>query len=419
MTRTPERIVSFATLTVAAAILLAAAPRAAAARRRAPAHAEHSAKSEAPPVVPLSQIHVLGNRPVPFALDARSAMLIDATTGETLYAFNEHERMQPASLAKIMTFYLTLNALKQKRISLDTKVPISKAAWELSMNSGVSRMFLRVGQNVPVEQLLYGLVVSSGNDAAVALAQYLGGSRQAFTAQMNAEAKKLGLTETHFMNPDGLPADGMYTTAADMVKLARALVKNHPEALKYTGTKYFTFDKITQPNFNSVLFHDSRVHGIKTGHVEAAGYHLVAEANSGGLTLISAVLGTPTEHKRETQTDKLLDWAFRTFATAKPDWRKAVPSTMPVFYGTADVVPIAPERVPAVTVGHGQENKVKLEWAPDARYLKAPVSKGQAVGQMTLEVDDKALESVPVITQAAVARGGFFKRLADRFRRVP
>jgi D-alanyl-D-alanine carboxypeptidase (penicillin-binding protein 5/6) len=272
---------------------------------------------------------------------------------------------------------------------------------------------------VPVEDLLYGLVVSSGNDAAVALAEYLGGSTEAFTQQMNAKAKQLGLTETHFMNPDGLPADAMYTTAADMVKLARSLVMHHPEALKYTGTKEFTFDKISQPNFNSLLFHDSRVHGIKTGHVEAAGYHLVAEANSGDLTLISAVLGTPSEHKRQNETEKLLDWAFRTFATARPDWHKTVPSAMPVFYGAADTVAIAPASVPAVTVDRGQESKVGLIWAPAARYLSAPVATGQSVGQMTLEVNGKPLETIPVVTQTAVARGGFLKRLRDRFRRVP
>ncbi len=419
VTRAFERFVSFATLTLAAAMLLVVGASPAAARRRAPARTQHAAKAEAPPIIPLSQIHVLGDRPAPFALDARAAMLIDATTGETLYSYNEHERMQPASLAKIMTFYLTLDALKQKRIALDTQIPISEAAWRLSMDQSVSRMFLQVGQRVPVEDLLYGLVVSSGNDAAVALAEYLGGSTEAFAQQMNTKAAKLGLTETHFMNPDGLPADGMYTTAADMVKLARSLVMHHPEALKFTGTKDFTFDKISQPNFNSLLFHDSRVHGIKTGHVAAAGYHLVAEANSGDLTLISAVLGTPSERKRQVETEKLLDWAFRTFATARPDWHKVVPSTIPVFYGAADTVAIAPMREPTVTVDRGQEAKVTLVWAPAARYLSAPIAKGATVGQMTMEVNGKPQETVAVITQAAVARGGLFKRLRDRFRRVP
>jgi serine-type D-Ala-D-Ala carboxypeptidase (penicillin-binding protein 5/6) len=419
VTRAFERFVSFATLSLAAAMLLVAAASPAVARRRAPARSGHAARAKAPPIIPLSQIHVLGNRPAPFALDARAAMLIDATSGETLYSYNEHERMQPASLAKIMTFYLTLDALKQQRIALDTQIPISEAAWRLSMNQSVSRMFLQVGQHVPVEDLLYGLVVSSGNDAAVALAEYLGGSTEAFASQMNTEAKKLGLSETHFMNPDGLPADGMYTTAADMVKLARSLVIHHPVALKYTGTKDFTFDKITQPNFNSLLFHDSRVHGIKTGHVDVAGYHLVAEANSGDLTLISAVLGTPSERKRQVETEKLLDWAFRTFATARPDWHKVVPSTMPVFYGAADTVAIAPTREPAVTVDRGQEGKVTLVWAPAARYLSAPIAKGATVGQMTMEVNGKPLETVAMVTQAAVARGGLFKRLRDRFRRAP
>jgi D-alanyl-D-alanine carboxypeptidase (penicillin-binding protein 5/6) len=412
-----ERFVGFATLMLAAAMLSLAAAAPAGARARG--HAAHAKKAEPPPAMPLSQIHALGDRPAPFALYAKAAMLVDAATGETLYSYNEHERMQPASLAKIMTFYLVLDALAQKRIALDTQVPISEAAWRLSMNQSVSRMFLQVGQHVAVQDLLYGLVVSSGNDAAVALAEYLGGSTDAFTAQMNERAKALGLSESHFMNPDGLPVEGEYTTAADMVKLARALVLHHPEALAYTGTKDFTFDKIKQPNFNTLLFYDSRVHGIKTGHVDEAGFHLVAEASSNGLTLISAVLGTPSSEKRRVETEKLLNWAFRTFVTAKPDWHKTVPTTMPVFYGAADTVAIAPEREPAVTVDRGQEGKVGLVWAPAGRFLSAPVAKGVAVGQMTMMVNGKPLETVPVITQAPVARGGLFKRLRDRFRRVP
>jgi D-alanyl-D-alanine carboxypeptidase (penicillin-binding protein 5/6) len=401
---------------VAAMLSLAAGSPAAA---RARGHGARPEQAEPPPAVALSEIHVLGDRPPPFALYAKAAMLADANTGQALYAFNEHERMQPASLAKIMTFYLVLDALTQRRIALDTQVPISEAAWRLSMDQSMSRMFLQVGQEVAVGDLLNGLMVSSGNDAAVALAEYLGGSPDAFTAQMNATAKALGLTDTHFMNPDGLPVEGEYTTAADMVTLARALVRQHPEALTYTAAKAFTFDKITQPNFNTLLFHDSRVHGIKTGHVQEAGFHLVAEADSSGLWLISAVLGAPSSKKRRVETEKLLDWAFRTFATAKPDWHQTVPSAMPVFYGAADTVAVAPAREPAVTVDRGQEGQVALVWTPAGRYLTAPVAKGVSVGQMTMMVGGKALETVPVVTQEAVARGGFFKRLRDRFRRAP
>jgi serine-type D-Ala-D-Ala carboxypeptidase (penicillin-binding protein 5/6) len=371
---------------------------------------------EAPPTVPLSEIHVFGDRPAPFALEAKAAMLIDAHSGTALYAYNEHEKMQPASLAKMMTFYLTLQALAQKRISLDTPVTISEAAWRLSMNRSVSRMFLGVGQKVSVRNLLYGLMVSSGNDAAVALGEYLGGSTQAFTEQMNKKARELGLTETHFTNPDGLPVEGEYTTAADMVKLGRDLLHRFPNATAYTGTKEFTFDKIRQRNFNTLLFYDPRVDGIKTGHVEEAGYHLVASANANGMMLISAVMGTPSMEQRRLQTEKLIDWAFRTFTTVRPDWRKAVPASIRVYQGAEDAVDIAPASDCYVTVERGKQGQVAAVYAANARYLRAPVSRGETVGELSVTQDGKPVASIPVVTQAAVARGGFFKRMLDRVR---
>ncbi|MGC1679265.1 MAG: D-alanyl-D-alanine carboxypeptidase family protein [Candidatus Binataceae bacterium] len=389
----------------------------AARRRPAAGHAAAHAAKESTSSIALSDIHVLGDRPAPFALDARAAMLIDAGTGTEIYAYNEHLKMQPASLAKLMTFYLTLDALSSKRLTLDTPIPISEKAWRLSMDQSVSRMFLGVGQQVQVHDLLFGLMVSSGNDAAVALAEYLAGSTDAFTEQMNAKAKTIGLVETHFMNPDGLPVEGEYTTAADMTRLARFLLEHHPEAVTYTSAKEFTFDKISQPNFNSLLFHDARVDGLKTGHVEEAGYHLVSSANSQGMHLISAVMGTPSAEKRRTETEKLIDWAFRTYVTAKPDWHGVVPATIPVFYGTADTVAIAPVSQSEVTVERGQESKVTLQWTPTGRYMDAPVAKGAQVGVVALIVDGKPQGSIAVVTQAAVARGGLFKRLRDHFRR--
>ena len=343
-------------------------------------------------------------------------MLVDAHSGAVLYAFNEHERIQPASLAKIMTFYLTLEALHAGRITLDTEVPISEAAWRLSLNRSVSRMFLQVGQQVKVRDLLYGLVVSSGNDAAVALAEYLGGSADGFAAQMNRTAKKLGLTETHFENPDGLPVEGQYTTAADMVKLARAVITRFPDALTYTSTKEFTFDRIRQRNFNTLLFYDSRVNGLKTGHVEEAGFHLVATARVGSTELISALLGAPSAQKRRTETEKLIDWAFRTYDTVEPQWQKAMPATLPVYEGAAPEVAIAPASVPYVTVLKGKEASVATAAALQSGYVIAPVSKGARVGELTISVGGQPAATVPVETEAAVGQGGFLKRVADRVR---
>jgi D-alanyl-D-alanine carboxypeptidase (penicillin-binding protein 5/6) len=375
-----------------------------------------SARATAP-AMPLSEIHVFGGRPAPFALDAHAAIMIDERSGTVLYAYNEHERMQPASLAKMMTFYLTLEALRQKRIALDTQMPISEAAWRLSLNNSVSRMFLQVGQRVAVKELLYGLMVSSGNDAAVVLSEYLAGSPQAFADQMNKKAQELGLNETHFTNPDGLPTEGEFTTAADMVKLGRALVHDYPESLEYTATKEFTFDKIRQRNFNTLLFYDARVNGIKTGHVQEAGYHLVASAASGELKLISAVMGTPSMQKRRVETDKLLDWAFRTFTTVSPDWHKAAPSQLRVYKGSVQQVPIAPANgTPFFTVGRGDENKMTLAAILPSKPLVAPLAKGTQVGELTITIAGKPISSVPLLTQAAVTQGGLLHRLADSIR---
>ena len=386
-------------------------------KHRHPEAAKKSPKAEAAPV-PLTGIHVLGDRPAPFALNAKAVMLIDGSTGAVLYSYNEHEKMQPASLAKIMTFYLTLDALKAGKLTPTTDVIISEKAWRLSMDDTVSRMFLQVGQKVAVNDLLYGLMVSSGNDAAVALAEYLGGSTDGFTTMMNDKAAELHLSETHFQNPDGLPAEGEFTTAADMVALAQALIRHHPEALTYTSAKEFVFDKIKQPNFNSLLFHDSRVNGIKTGHVSEAGYHLVASAQSSGTALISAVMGTPSETKRRDETEKLLDWAFRSFVSYKPDLHKALPATIPVHDGVAETVAIGPAGEAAFTLGRGEESKVTLAYTPSTRYVEAPVNPGTPVGDLAVMLDGKPQSSIPIVTRRGVARAGFFERLRQKIGRM-
>lgn len=363
--------------------------------------------------VPLSDIHVFGGVPIPFGLDAHSGVIIDGHSGTVLYSYNPNERMQPASLAKMMTFYLTLKALKEHRITLDTKVTISKKAWELALNPQLSRMFLTVGHQVPIRKLLYGLVVSSGNDAAVTLAQFLAGSTGAFVPEMNAEAERLGLHNTHFMNPDGLPAQGQYSTARDMTELGRALIENFPGAVTYTSTKDFTYDHITQPNFNTLLFHDSRVDGLKTGHVEEAGYHLVASAHSHGMLLISCVMGTPSDRQRWVQSEKLISWAFRTFASVHPDLQKIVPASLPVYSGVANQVAIAPVSNPWVTVVRGEQGDLRVAYRAKAKYVVAPVRKGEQVGEAIVTLKGKELASVPVVAQANIGPGSLIKRMAD------
>jgi D-alanyl-D-alanine carboxypeptidase (penicillin-binding protein 5/6) len=414
--RIPRRV--FATLLI---IALGAAPTAAARR-----HVRSPAERTAPPIVPLNQIYVYGGHPAPFALDAKAAQLIAVRSGTVLYAYNQHVKMQPASLAKMMTFYLALEALRQGRITLETEMPVSESAWRLSLNDSVSRMFLQVGQKVPVRDLLYGLMVSSGNDAAVVLSEYLGGSSQAFADQMNKKAQQLGMAETHFTNPDGLPTEDEYTTAADMVKLGRAIVETFPEALQYTSAKDFTFNTIgpqnrqvtiRQRNFNTLLFYDSRVNGIKTGHVEEAGYHLVASARADNLELVSAVFGTTSMEKRRVETDKLLDWAFRSFVTVSPDWRKAMPSQVRVYQGDVEEVPIMPAGGAAYfTIDRGLENKIQLNVDIQKKPLVAPLPNGSQVGELTVTIGGKPMSSVPVITSKPVGEGGFVHRMIDALR---
>ncbi|HLI82031.1 MAG TPA: D-alanyl-D-alanine carboxypeptidase family protein [Candidatus Binataceae bacterium] len=392
----------------------------------APPHHVRSAKMPtAPPIVPLSQIRAFDSLPAPFALEAKSALMIDEHTGTELYAFNEHEKMQPASLAKIMTFYLTLEALHQNRIALDTQVNISEDAWRLSLNDTVSRMFLQVGQKVAVRDLLYGLMVSSGNDAAVALAEYLGGSSDAFAQQMNDKAKQLGLNETHFTNPDGLPTEGEYTTAADMVKLGRDLQSRFPDSINYTSAKDYTWaavgpegkvKNITQRNFDTLLFYDSHADGIKTGHVDEAGYHLVGSGHDGDMRLLSAVMGTVSMEKRRVETKQLFDWGFRTFNTVHPDWHKTVPASLPVYQGTAETVAIAPATETYFTCLRGKENQVTTSYIGNAKYLIAPIAKGAVVGSMAVMQEGKQLAAIPVVAQTAVPRAGIFKRLKDKIR---
>jgi D-alanyl-D-alanine carboxypeptidase (penicillin-binding protein 5/6) len=389
------------------------------ARHRANAAAssgEEAGASVAVQPLALNQIHTFEGKPAPFALLARSEMLADAKTGTVLYSFNEHTKTQPASLAKIMTFYVTLDALSAGKVSLDTMVTVSEKAWRLSMDQSVSKMFLEVGSRVAVRDLLYGLMVSSGNDAAMALAEYLGGSSDAFVAMMNDQCNKLGLKETHFGSPDGLPVEGQYTTASDMVKLARIVVERHPEALTYTAAKEFTFHGIVQRNWNTLLIYDSRVNGMKTGHVAEAGFHLVATANSQGLFLTSALMGAANAEKRRTETEKLLDWAFRTFVTVTPQWEGVLPRAMRVYEGNILSTAIGPAREPAITLARGEENQIKLIGSLRSKYLVAPFEKRAVVGDLTVMRGDKAVDSIPIVTQSAAQRGRFLHVIGDKFR---
>jgi D-alanyl-D-alanine carboxypeptidase (penicillin-binding protein 5/6) len=345
-------------------------------------------------------VHSFENAPVPFTLNATEEYVIERRTGTVLYEYNSDARVQPGSLAKLMTFYLTLDALSDQRISKDSLVTIGADVAELANDPTLSRMRLMLGQQVTVQDLLFGMMVHSGCDAAQALADYVGGNSAKFVSMMNDRARRLGMNNTNFAKPNGLPVPGEYTTAADMTTLARAIIMQHPEAFIYTSRRSFKFNRYNQTNTNRLLLLDARVNGLKTGHVREAGFHLVASAETGNLQVISVVLGAPSDSKRISESYRLIDWTFNTFTTVAPDWHSALPSSIPVQGGNVAAVTIAPERSPLFTVAASDRPYFQFR-ADISRSVSAPVQKGQVIGNLIVSRGDQK-ESIPVETTSTV-----------------
>ena len=251
--------------------------------------------------------------PAPPPLNEKSYVLIDAYSGTILAQKNMDEQLEPASLTKLMTLYIVSGALKAGQIHLQDQVPISEKAWR----TGGSRMFIKAGTTVSVADLIQGIVVDSGNDATVAIAEYLGGSEEAFTSIMNDTAKRLGMKNTHFTDANGLPSPNHYSSAHDLAILARAIYKEYPEYYQWYGQKYFTYNNIKQANHNHLLFQDPTVDGFKTGFTDAAGYCLVASSKQGDTRLISVVMGAPNTKVKSQDTRGLLNYGFRYFDSYK------------------------------------------------------------------------------------------------------
>ncbi|MBX5476343.1 MAG: D-alanyl-D-alanine carboxypeptidase [Clostridia bacterium] len=353
----------------------------------------------------------------PPPLAVQSAVLMDADSGVVLYALDPDRAEPPASLTKMMTADLTLEAVEARQVALSDVVPVSAHAWKLAKDTQVSRMFIQPGLPVTVDQLLYGLMVSSGNDAATALAEYLGhGSEPAFVDRMNAHAKEIGLTHTRFADAAGL-ADASTTTALDMARLARHLLQQHPEILRYSSTKSFTYNGIAQNNYNTLLFTDPRVDGLKTGNIKGL-FHMVATGKVGSLRLIAAVMGTSGDKERAEQAETLLDWGFRVF---RAETRK-VSVRVPVYKGDRRTV----EASATVHLVVPKDGSVKLAetvqvrtprgMAPASRaYLIAPVQKGSTLGTVAFK-GGGATFTAPLKADAAVRRGGFFRVAWDSVR---
>lgn len=347
--------------------------------------------------------------PIAPNVNANGFVLMDAYSGQILASKNPDQRMEPASLTKMMTSYIISSALRAGRIHLDDLVPISKAAW----STGGSKMFVKVNDHVPVRDLMQGMIVDSGNDACVAMAEYVAGSQEGFVNLMNQQAAFLGMTGTHFMDVNGLPDAGHYTTPHDMAILARSLILDFPEDYQWYSQKWFTYNGIKQPNRNRLLWRDPTVDGVKTGHTDAAGYCLVASAQRSGMRLISVVMGAPSDAARADDSQQLLTYGFRFFESRKL-YSGNVAITQPrVWLGKRKQLPVGLAHDLYVMTSAGQFNQLKVTMDLTSP-LKAPIEKGQVVGKLNVTLNDKpVLSNVPLIALQNELRGHFWQRMID------
>ncbi len=346
--------------------------------------------------------------PKPPAINARAHILVDYDSGRVLAESNADERMEPASLTKVMTAYMAFEALKEGRLKPDEEVPISEHAWR----SEGSRSFVQVGKRIPAEVLIKGMIVQSGNDATIAIAERLGGTEDAFAQMMNAYAQKLGMTHTHFDNSTGLPGATHYTTARDMALLARAVIRDFPEYYRLYSMREFVWNNIRQQNRNGLLARDPSVDGIKTGHTQSAGYCLATSARRDGMRLISIVFGTASMRAREDASAALLNYGFTFFETVKVKGRGEKVLAPRLYKGAEEYVAIAPRSDVYVTVGRGDAALVRTS-ATAQEPLVAPASTGKALGEMTVSVGTESVARVPLYPVKDVPEGGWWTRMID------
>lgn len=354
--------------------------------------------------------------PAPPQLAAKSYVLMDAASGQVLLENNGDQRLPPASLTKLMTAYIGTLKIRSGEIGEQDPVPISEHAWRAGgAASGGSTMFLPLNSQVPVGALLHGIIIQSGNDASIALAEYIAGSEDAFADLMNKTAAELGMQNSHFMNAPGLPDPEHYSSAHDMAKLARAIIQVDPEHYAIYKQKDFTWNGIKQGNRNLLLYRDSTVDGLKTGHTEEAGYCLVASAVRDGTRLIAAVFGTDSEKIRAAETQKLLTYGFRFFESKTFFQKDQELAQARVWKGASEQVKIGLAADLTLTLPKGQIEKLQSSLRIDP-LLVAPLAKGASVGKVDLTLDGKVVDSVDLVALEAVEEGSFLHRLWDSIR---
>ena len=350
--------------------------------------------------------------PRPPSVIGKAWMVGDLSSGQLLASQKPDERFEPASLTKLMTAYVVFIALREKKLSLEQRVSVSPRALKVAG----SRMFLEPRRPVTVDELIRGLVVQSGNDASIALAEAIAGSEDAFVQMMNREAARLGLKNTKFMNSTGLPDAQQYSTAQDLYLLTAALIRDFSnEYAQYYSQKEFRYNNIAQPNRNRLLWTDPSVDGVKTGHTEAAGYCLIASSRRGGRRLLSVLLGSTSEATRAQESLKLLNWGYQFFDSVKLYAAAAPVKTIEVWKGAARAVDVGVGSDLFVTVPKGEADKLKAELISQ-QPLVAPLAKGQRVGVLRVTHDGKPYGEYPLIALEPVAQAGIFGRTWDTLR---
>lgn len=351
-------------------------------------------------------------------VNAKAFILMDYQSGKVLAESNADLRLDPASLTKIMSSYVIGQALKAKKITEQDKVTIGKDAWATGNPAlrGSSLMFLKPGDLVTVADLNNGVVVQSGNDASIALADYVAGSQDAFVSLMNNYAEVMGLKNTHFLTVHGLDAEGQYSTARDMAIISQALIRDVPDEYALHKQKEFTYNKIKQPNRNRLLWNSAlAVDGIKTGFTSGAGHNLVASATDSGMRLISVVLGAPTDAIRFRESEKLLTWGFRFYETITPIAADKPFTHQRVWFGDRGEVNLGVAQDASVTLPKGQTKNVKVSFTLTNPHLEAPLTRHQVVGTIDFQLDGKVIEQHPLVVLDDVQKGGFFRNIWDWF----
>jgi len=354
--------------------------------------------------------HAANNVPVAPKLAAEGYVLKDFNSGQIIAENNGDQRMEPASLTKMMSTYVISHELKSGNITMQDKVTISKKAWRMPG----SRMFVEVGKQVDVENLLKGIIIQSGNDATVAMAEYVAGSEGAFASLMNNYAQQLGMTGTNFVNSTGLPDPEHYTTPRDMATLGSALIRDFPEHYKIYAVKKFTFNNITQYNRNKLLWRDKHVDGIKTGHTESAGFCLVASGVRDDMRLVSVVLGTESESARVQESQKLLSYGFRFFRSHKLYDANTEISATDIYKGVEDKVSLGLLKDLYITIPRGQYKQLKPSISFES-IIEAPINKHQVLGNLKVTLNDDTIAERSLVALQEVEQGSWWKRLKDWF----